>query len=544
MPRDEISGPARDSRLGAGLLLATLATGLGWIALLPPFEGFDESAHYSYVQELADSGRLPVFGSSVLSADVAAWRATRPTPYRDRPPFEANGGITYREYFAGADGRAPAPAVDPPRRFAPGAGHNWQSQHPPLYYALLAPLYHLTRDWSWPAQLLVLRSASLLLAIGGLWLAARATARHLRGIGGDAAALAAAPLAWPFLFPMFFSSLGRLGNDSLCLLLTAGVWRHLLAMEERAPRQRDAAVLGGILGAGLLTKALFVPIAVAVTAHLAWRRRWSTLAIALPLAAAIGGSWYAHVSAAAGRVVVSDQYARFLDHGGLALLVERFEWLALAKGLYWVTASFVWGGSWSLAHVSEWWRLPAVALLLLVAGCAAWARVTAPGRRDDGARLAWLLVAAFAIAMLAYEVINIAISGSGGAAPGWYAHVLAGPAGLLLALGLAEAVRAMATRWALTALFAWVTAFFATICALQLALYTGCAAKLGSNNHYSFPAGPGCLLDVASLGDKAAALAYPALGVPLLAVGLATGAALVARLLRRLAGEATASATG
>lgn len=84
-------------------------------------------------------------------------------------------------------------------------------------------------------------------------------------------------------------------------------------------------------------------------------------------------------------------------------------------------------------------------------------------------------------------------------------------------------------------LFAWVTAFFATVCVLQLALYTGCAAKLGRNNHYAFPDGPGCLLDVASLGERAAVLGFPRLGLPLLLGGLATGTVLVATLLRHVA---------
>ena len=36
------------------LLLAVLLAGLGWLALLPPWEGFDEAAHYSYIQQIAD----------------------------------------------------------------------------------------------------------------------------------------------------------------------------------------------------------------------------------------------------------------------------------------------------------------------------------------------------------------------------------------------------------------------------------------------------------------------------------------------------------
>jgi hypothetical protein len=40
----------------SSLVLAALSVGVGWLAILPAFEGFDETAHYSYVQQLADAG--------------------------------------------------------------------------------------------------------------------------------------------------------------------------------------------------------------------------------------------------------------------------------------------------------------------------------------------------------------------------------------------------------------------------------------------------------------------------------------------------------
>ena len=39
------------------LLLATALVGLAHIAFLPPWEGFDETAHWSYIQELPTAAR-------------------------------------------------------------------------------------------------------------------------------------------------------------------------------------------------------------------------------------------------------------------------------------------------------------------------------------------------------------------------------------------------------------------------------------------------------------------------------------------------------
>ena len=45
--------------ISAALLLASLLIGLAHVAGLPPFEGIDETAHYSYIEQIAKTGTLP-----------------------------------------------------------------------------------------------------------------------------------------------------------------------------------------------------------------------------------------------------------------------------------------------------------------------------------------------------------------------------------------------------------------------------------------------------------------------------------------------------
>src|SRR6516225_6255437 len=47
------------------LLSASLLIGLSHVAGLPPFEGIDETAHYSYVEQIAKTGTLPRFGDNL-----------------------------------------------------------------------------------------------------------------------------------------------------------------------------------------------------------------------------------------------------------------------------------------------------------------------------------------------------------------------------------------------------------------------------------------------------------------------------------------------
>ena len=49
----------------AALLLASLLIGLSHVAGLPPFEGIDETAHYSYIEQIAKTGTLPRFGDKL-----------------------------------------------------------------------------------------------------------------------------------------------------------------------------------------------------------------------------------------------------------------------------------------------------------------------------------------------------------------------------------------------------------------------------------------------------------------------------------------------
>ncbi len=85
------------ARFVTGLLLAAVAfLGLAQIAFLPPWEGFDETAHWSYIQELSDTGHTPRYGSDALSADLAAYPG--PMAYGATPPFEQTGRPTYRSY--------------------------------------------------------------------------------------------------------------------------------------------------------------------------------------------------------------------------------------------------------------------------------------------------------------------------------------------------------------------------------------------------------------------------------------------------------------
>ena len=230
------------------LLLATFLIGLAHIAVLPPFEGYDETAHWSYIQELSDLGHGPRYNVDRLSGDLIAYPG--PMIYGQAPPFDQTGRATYRSFRVAGD-----PAIKGgPTRYTSAGDLNWQAQHPPLYYALMVPIYRATHGLGWINHLLVLRLASWALAFAGFALGVLSTVRavgvlsplspHNDGGMLDARSVGVVMAAWPFAFPEFFPEFARLGNDSLCILLVAASWALVLRLLSGRGGWASAAGLG------------------------------------------------------------------------------------------------------------------------------------------------------------------------------------------------------------------------------------------------------------------------------------------------------------
>lgn len=490
------------ARFVTGLLLAAVAfLGLAQIAFLPPWEGFDETAHWSYIQQLADTGHAPRYGVDALSSDVAAYPG--PMAYGAFAPFERTGRPTYRSYrLAGS-----AALRGGPTRYVGAGSLDWQAQHPPLYYALMTPLYRAAHGLGWVDHLLVLRLASFALAFAGLAIGVLGTVRYAGSVGAWTAPIMA---AWPLLFPQFFPEFARLGNDSLCLLLTSLAWVALLKLLSGQGGWISALGLGVSLGLGLLTKAFFLPVGAGVLLMLGlWQRvggfkpsRLGQAAVAVAAALAIGGWWYVSRQLQTGSLVGSDEFIRFNQAGGLGRLAGLFSLGALMRGLGVIVGTFAWAGTWSLTRLPEALLAPPVLLL----GLTLWGYALSLTRKD---LIGWSPVALAApfLAGLVYHVF-VWMAGVGAATPGWYLHILAAPLGLAVARGWTRP-RALGLLALLTGLYEAATWAF------QLSMFSGCAAKLGADKHYSL-AGAGCFID----GHALSVVGHPVAGAVCLVIGL------------------------
>ena len=175
--------------ISAALLLASLLIGLSHIAGLPPFEGIDETAHYSYIEQIAKTGTLPRIGDKMRQdvQDVEGFFSSLSTTGpvvigrpRYRNLFTADAEIIKRARQA-----VKAPRDLPPTG-EPGLWENWEAQHPPFYYALLTPAYLLSERWSLAGQLALLRGLSYFAAWLSLCLTVFVAAKTFRHLAADA----------------------------------------------------------------------------------------------------------------------------------------------------------------------------------------------------------------------------------------------------------------------------------------------------------------------------------------------------------------------
>jgi hypothetical protein len=513
-------------------LLTLFLVGIGYLAILPVFEGFDENAHFSSLREIADSKQIPVYGKSSIDKEVVDYRGPNAWSSLD-PPFDK--GLVYSKFFS-----EPMLVDDylqeyrqPHRRPAYAASQvmNWEAQHPPLYYLLLAPLEKLTDRTAFVTQILILRMASHLLALLGVFFALLSVTRSKEV---DAKTVLVGFALYPIILPMFFPEFTRIGSDSLCLLL-AGLLALLLSEWNLAKDNRKLAVAIGVtLGLGLVTKAFFIPIAMALTIFLVLsslkgaRREWQGPVLILALALFIGGGWYVYKFISYGDPIGSNDTLQLARQGGLiANLEQHFSLYAFARGLLVTIVTWSWAGTWSLTRLPNLLQVPLLALTVWVA-----AAYLVQLKRRPLADPAWLpvwLLGIFGCGFLYHILISVAINGNGNT-PGWYLHILMPWVAPAIAMGVHAIWQHRSARPALVGSLLYAVLFQAAALWAQFSLFTGCAIK-DDDKYYAFSGHYFCLDQADLLTARLAVLGWPMLAVAGFGAGLLCALWLMFKLL-------------
>jgi 4-amino-4-deoxy-L-arabinose transferase-like glycosyltransferase len=225
--------------------LVALANGLAWSLIVPPFQVPDENAHYAYVQQVAERVTLPHQlppGAGLSPREdqtINALLTFGIAGHRDNPAPETEVQQQLLNNIAAAD----LPAT--------GSGDALTATpNPPLYYALQTIPYKLVATGSVLDKLQAMRVLSALIGAVTVLLVFLFLRELLPG----------SRWAWPAgallvaFQPLFGFMSGGVNNDDLLYLAAAGVLWAIARAFHRGLTPRRGALIGGLLGIGLVTK--------------------------------------------------------------------------------------------------------------------------------------------------------------------------------------------------------------------------------------------------------------------------------------------------
>jgi hypothetical protein len=397
------------------LWMAFLARGSFYCVLLPLWEGWDEYAHFAYLQHATQSWALPRLDEKI-SREIDESMRLAPLPYELRwigPPY-----LTTAQWWALPAAERTArtrqlAAIPPEWARQPGA-HDfafYEAQQPPLYYWLMALPLRLVSSWHlWP-RVLLMRLLSMMLASVAIpltWMASRS-------LGATALLTVASGFA---------IDTARVANDSLAIALAAALLYLVM-------RHRHWSLIGLALGAGLLAKAYFLGLLLAVLICGEFQ--------AVGLSLLVGGWWYVR------NVLLGVSPAGWQDQTSMAQMLHAaiaVNWLDAAR----VTAkSFFWFGGWSFVTLKSW--------IYTLANAAGLATLGLAIRKRRELRIP-LIFAGCVLAEMAVGVLSYQATHGIGSIPGWYGWVAGGMLAIVMAAGLGRVTAFLVAGLAVIDLYA------------------------------------------------------------------------------------------
>jgi len=269
--------PRVSSRLARVLLLllviVALARGLLYLAVVPPWQHYDEPTHFEYVRLVAERGRLPQPGDYDLEMRRAIADSMQAAGF-----WELTGG------------QPPDLASDA----APEIGYS-ELEHPPLYYAALALPQRLLNLDSVEAQLTLARLSSVLLYAVVVVAAYGLAAELFPGRQGLSLAVA----GFVAFLPPLADLMSSVNNDAGAVAVSSLFLWSSVRLLRRGLSPARAGVTLLLAAACVMTKSTAGSIAVVVLFALGlallprpWRRWvWGALALLAVIFVPVAFTW-------------------------------------------------------------------------------------------------------------------------------------------------------------------------------------------------------------------------------------------------------------
>ncbi|MDG3004209.1 ArnT family glycosyltransferase [Paludisphaera mucosa] len=425
-------------RIGALLATLVVARGLMLMCAMPPFEGWDEYQHVAYVQHLRDGGKTPVIGETRVPPAVLAQAVSFPQPGSAvRDGLSGVGAVGYQQFWADRqDGTAPA--------FRDAKVMLYQSQHGPLSYRMLQPVYAAFGGLgSVRSSVAGMRLMNLLLTAGAVAATFFCLSRHLAE--RRAAAWVGLALA---TYPLFLINGVRVANDALAVFLaTLTIWLGLsLSAKPWATPGRLAwgCLAAGVLGGfAVLAKATnyalapflgFCVLAVAARPEVSFRRAAGCgLALAVGFLAVTQAEMrfnLAHYGSISSMQEAAVNHSRGMGRADLFRTALAIPWASWVAELWTRLVFFAGGWSFQGTHpkaVLYHRDLVAFGLLGWLWGAAAWVASRRRGERpapvfaNPRLPMACVVIAGGYTAALGYHMVQSKLAWGQWSTGAWYA---------------------------------------------------------------------------------------------------------------------------
>jgi hypothetical protein len=455
--------------------LAFLSRGLFYCVQQPMWEGYDEWAHFAFVQHIAELGTLPS-RADLVSPEVQ--RSLHLAPLSLAAAKVAPGTITHDSFWRLAPGerRRREEGLRRLNFTESGAGYpslparQYEAQQPPLYYLVLTPPYLMVKRLSLPAQVLALRVFSVVIASSVVFVG---YAIALYAMRDRAMALLVTVLL--ACLPGLFINVCRIGNESLSIALTSAVILFSLKVCRRRSAALDWFLLGTLTGAALLTKAYnfsLVPLLAVVALIRAFRypKSWKLTAVwcgtAYVAATATAGWWYWRNWIATGTLSGEqlDVAAAGFSIAQKLSGAYRMDWRAVVDA---AAFSHIWLGGWSFLVVRSWmYRVCEFVAVFAAIGLSMYLVKTVLSPRPE--RILRVVGRPPAVLAMAYILMCFAVAYHSlvtflahhiSTALGWYLYSVVVPEIVLLGLGFTGLVGKKRSQFAM-----------ASVCLMSIAL--------------------------------------------------------------------------
>ena len=401
--------------------------------LLPLWEGFDEAFHYAYVENLRQTGRLPILGQTMVPDDVLD--SLRLAPVSNVVHAVIPETTSFDTWFS-------LPNTEKVRRReeldllrsdrANSSRPNYEAHNPPLAYLVLASIDWFPSKAPFTDRVLALRLFSAVTSTVLIFWGASKLCRTLE----LPEPFANAALFTVFCSQMLYATIAHVANDWLAVAVSA-LFLAAIAEFVQKPAGRTAWTTALWLAAGLLTKAYFLVLAVlafVATALLIWRRRtrMKTVLGGAVFVIALAGPWYARNVVLYGNVGGTQE-----EFDGVGLRQA----LAAAPNMNWTATTgylargSLWTGNNSFTSFSR--STLNMVLILLLLAVAVWSYRKDLIRPAEKVIFAAILLFSIAVAYASCSIYAHTSGASAGASP-WYTQVLLAPVIALAYLGMSR----------------------------------------------------------------------------------------------------------